>query len=1274
MRTGFLLATISIFLGLWSSSAEATVYVNRVPNQNPPYYTIQAATISADATWSAANSPYIVEATVTVNNGVTLTVESGTTVQVTANVGIYISGTLAATSATFTRNGAGYWKGIYLGPGAGASVLTNSTISYAGTPHLGYINGNDRDTSLYVDNCNPQITGCIISNSQTNGIELYSSTATIQNSTFTDMGASNYPIVFDTTDTFPVMSGNSTSGNGYNGIGLPAGSITVSGAWNLPGSNFPYLMNGQLNVTEGVTLTVAAGNTVKSSWDAIYVSGTLSAVGTSGLPINFTSRAASPAAGNWKGIYLAPTAGSSALSHVTINYAGALHLGYFNGNDRDASLYLDQISPPLANLSILNSASNGLELYAASPAITTGNFQGCSRNGLRGENGSRPTINTATINNNGSGGFFAVSLDASSVPDPTGVTFSGNTKQGIEVRGGTLSANGTWKNWSANAPYAVTGNMIVAAGVNLTINPTTTIKLWTAYLYVYGTLIANSTTGRITFTSLADDSVGGDTNGNGSASLPAAGNWRGIYLSPASGASVLNNCTISYAGALHLGYFNGYDRDTSLYVDSCNPVITGCTISDSATNGVELYASQATIQNTAFSNMGVSNYPVVFDTTDTFPVTSGNSTSGTGYNGVGLAAGNITVSGTWNRPGANFPYLMTGSLSLISGNTLTIDPGVTVKASGTSLYISGTLTALGTGALPITFSSRAASPAAGNWKGIYLAPTAGASAMSYVTINYAGAIHLGYFNGNDQDASLYLDQISPPLANLSILNSATNGLELYAASPAISSGHFENCGSNALRGENGSRPVITGITFNANGLNGSGFYTISIDAGSVPNPTDATFSGNKKQGIEVRGGNLGTSATWKNWSANAPYALTGDMTVDATRTLAIERGSSVKAWGSGLYVYGTLTANGSSGRIIFTSLADDSVGGDTNGDGNVSSPAAGNWKGIYLAPTAGASVMSYVTLNYAGALHLGYINGNDRDTSLYLDQISPSLTNLSILNSATNGLELYGASPAITNSRFESCGRTQLNATASSHPSVSGTRFIGSSGAYGFTTATPSLLISAHNNFWGAVSGPYDPSDDRSSGGLYNPGGNGVRVSDGIDYGSYRTSADVVLTITFAGTGAGSVTSTPGDASCTGTSTFSKPEGTSYSLLATGDQDSLFSAWSGACTGFGDCDVILYEDTSLGVNFSFVKPARIQGATPLDFNTIAAAYQAAGGGALLQLRDYLFAENVLLNRQVTIMMVGGYDKTYTTDNGLSQINGVVTVGYGSVTLENILIK
>jgi hypothetical protein len=98
----------------------------------------------------------------------------------------------------------------------------------------------------------------------------------------------------------------------------------------------------------------------------------------------------------------------------------------------------------------------------------------------------------------------------------------------------------------------------------------------------------------------------------------------------------------------------------------------------------------------------------------------------------------------------------------------------------------------------------------------------------------------------------------------------------------------------------------------------------------------------------------GTLSGSQTWGTNSVNAVDQNVIVPNGVTLTLAPGAIVKfADGTGLIVEqgGTLDASGSTTNepIILTSLKDDSVGGDSNEDGNNSVPAPGDWTGIVYA-------------------------------------------------------------------------------------------------------------------------------------------------------------------------------------------------------------------------------------------------------------------------------------------------------------------------------------
>jgi hypothetical protein len=136
------------------------------------------------------------------------------------------------------------------------------------------------------------------------------------------------------------------------------------------------------------------------------------------------------------------------------------------------------------------------------------------------------------------------------------------------------------------------------------------------------------------------------------------------------------------------------------------------------------------------------------------------------------------------------------------------------------------------------------------------------------------------------------------------------------------------------------------------------------------------------------------------------YHASGTLTVPVGQTLTIQPGAILKFNGSGMSVQGTLSAIGTLAQpIVFTSLQDDSAGGDTNGNG----PSVGQpdqWGGLGFGPTSDASVLDRVDVRYCG---VGFSPAID------IDQSNLTLTR-SVLRDGQHGLLRLnnGALPSVS--------------------------------------------------------------------------------------------------------------------------------------------------------------------------------------------------------------------------------------------------------------------
>ena len=118
------------------------------------------------------------------------------------------------------------------------------------------------------------------------------------------------------------------------------------------------------------------------------------------------------------------------------------------------------------------------------------------------------------------------------------------------------------------------------------------------------------------------------------------------------------------------------------------------------------------------------------------------------------------------------------------------------------------------------------------------------------------------------------------------------------------------------------------------------------------------------------------------------------LVVASGRTLTVEAGAILKVENSGTtlnnaYIRGTLLAHGTvDSPVYITSYKDDSVGGDSNGDGNATSPTVGgDWAEITVYD--GAAILNHTVVRY------GFTNLSVENTS------SLTLTNSTVSYGAT---------------------------------------------------------------------------------------------------------------------------------------------------------------------------------------------------------------------------------------------------------------------------------
>lgn len=1012
--------------------------------------------ISVDTVWTSGNV-YTITGVITVNTGVRLYIQPGVVIQfgtVNGQAGkLVVNGVLNAqgtadnriifTSMNDDRFGSdatnngdstwvshGAWSGLLFNVGSSGSQLNHVLVAGAGrAPEEASITVNGANVNLlnsevqvggssgllWKDNASGQIVGNVINLNLLSGIVLKTgATPLIASNTIVH---NRKQAIYQEGNSFPTLHDNIVYGNGINGIGV-VGTIGT-GQWYV-NPNLPYVMLETVSVGPPSKLTLPAGLVVKFQANTtMIVRGALHAVGNQAAPIVFTSlkndrfggdtqqdgAATKPIAGDWGSLYFADTANDaeSVLDYVRISYGGG---GYLYGTDTTyADLAVDSASPLIQNSLFEQSAQYGVQMLNVSSSLFQNNrLEYNLSHALWISADSDPDILNNTFWHNGG---FATYIVGSSSAFFQGSWAKGNRVNGIGMTG-IFNDN---MDLGRDMPYVVDVSLTVGQGVTLDIQPGAVVKFTPqAKITVNGTLLADGTAEEpIWFTSLKDDSIIGDTNGDNNNSVPAPGDWESILFTGFSSNSSLAHVIVRYGGsnaktgalmlyesAPTLNYLTVMgNHGNGIYVQSAAPLIQNSFIGANGTGVYNDSLANTVITNSTFignQQFAVNNFNATLTVRATYNYwgdddgpqhssnPSGNGDAVTDWVAYApyLTASPITlpaplptfpapltytqVSGvivnntTWKA--ALNPYLVVGDVTVNPGVQLRIEPGVILKFSdGKSLIVNGILDAVGTPSQRIIFTSAkddtvggdsngdktATWPRPGDWGRLYFGDSSADpfTRLKYAELRFAGKKGSAVLDG------IFVDSASPTLEENLVVQNAGYGLHLRnQATPTLRRNLILDNQSGGVFLEQTSAGL-----FDSNQFWGNSGYAVYMDGSCYP-----TFVGNLPHYNENNGARIAGSMTFnQTWRPNLTYVIDQPLTVQAGAQLSLQPGLVVKfaSTNSNLIINGSLVATGTvDNPTYFTSLNDDSIGGDTNNDDGAMWPLSGDWGRILFADSS----------------------------------------------------------------------------------------------------------------------------------------------------------------------------------------------------------------------------------------------------------------------------------------------------------------------------------